>query len=91
MHIHTTSRKTKKRIRMLAALCGFLFVSLLFPASPLHADMVTDYIGVQVGYYGMPLEDYVVVGDNPGSKADKARQLGVPILTEQELIAMIEK
>ena len=26
--------------------------------------------------------DYVVVGDSPGSKADNARRLGVPILDE---------
>ncbi|MDE0309540.1 MAG: NAD-dependent DNA ligase LigA [Acidiferrobacterales bacterium] len=28
--------------------------------------------------------DYVIVGDNPGGKADKARELNVPILTESE-------
>jgi DNA ligase (NAD+) len=33
--------------------------------------------------------DYVVVGENAGSKADKARELGVRILTEAEFLAMI--
>ena len=33
--------------------------------------------------------DYVVVGDNPGSKAEKAAKLGVPIITEQQLLEMI--
>ena len=33
--------------------------------------------------------DYVIVGDNPGSKAEKASKLGVPILSEQQLIDMI--
>ena len=32
--------------------------------------------------------DYVVVGDNAGSKADKAEQLGVPILDEAGLHAV---
>lgn len=35
--------------------------------------------------------DYVVVGDNPGSKAEKATKLGVPIISEQQLIEMINK
>jgi DNA ligase (NAD+) len=32
---------------------------------------------------------YVLLGDSPGSKADKARQLGVPIIGEAELWDMI--
>jgi DNA ligase (NAD+) len=33
--------------------------------------------------------DLVVVGDSPGSKADKAKELGVKILNEAELRKMI--
>ncbi|CAB4960071.1 unannotated protein [freshwater metagenome] len=32
---------------------------------------------------------YVVVGENPGSKADKAETLGVTILDEAALLALI--
>ncbi|MGA9747222.1 MAG: BRCT domain-containing protein, partial [Nocardioides sp.] len=34
--------------------------------------------------------DYVVVGDNAGSKADKAEQLGVPILDEAGFTQLLE-
>jgi DNA ligase (NAD+) len=33
---------------------------------------------------------YVVVGDSPGSKAEKAASLGIPILSEAELLHMVE-
>ncbi|RYG67864.1 hypothetical protein EON80_12755, partial [bacterium] len=33
--------------------------------------------------------DYLVAGDNAGSKLDKARDNKVPILTEEEFLALI--
>ena len=34
--------------------------------------------------------DYVVVGESPGSKADKAEQLGVPIVDEAGFVRLLE-
>ena len=33
---------------------------------------------------------YVIVGENAGSKERKARELGIPILTEDDFLKMIE-
>ena len=35
--------------------------------------------------------DYVVVGENAGSKADKAEQLGVPVLDEAAFVVLLEQ
>ena len=34
--------------------------------------------------------DFVVVGDSPGSKATKAKELGIRILSESELVKILE-
>jgi len=34
--------------------------------------------------------DFVVIGKNPGSKYDKARELGVKIIEEEEFLKMVE-
>jgi DNA ligase (NAD+) len=46
-----------------------------------HGGSVTSSVSKRV--------NYVVVGEAPGSKRDRARALGIPIITEDELLNMI--
>ena len=46
-------------------------------------------IGARAGSSVTGKTDYLICGDKSGSKLAKARELGVPVLTEQEFLDMI--
>ena len=48
-------------------------------------------LGASVSATATRTTDFVVVGENPGSKADKARAVGVPQLAEDEFLALLEQ
>jgi DNA ligase (NAD+) len=47
-------------------------------------------LGAKVAGSGSKKTSFVVAGTDAGSKLDKALQLGVPVLAEEELVAVIE-
>lgn len=51
-------------------------------------ELVRQYGGKVVGSVSKNTS-YVVVGDDPGSKAEEAARLGIAVLSEQEFLAMI--
>ena len=47
-------------------------------------------LGGNVTEYVSTKTDYVIAEENPGSKADKAKKLGVKRITEREFLEMIK-
>jgi DNA ligase (NAD+) len=56
-----------------------------------EAQEMLERAGAQVTSSVSRKTNYVVVGEDPGSKADWARDLGVAILSESDLIAMLQE
>ena len=56
-----------------------------------EAKAMAERLGAKVAGSVSKKTDYVVVGDNAGSKADKAEQLGVPVLDEDQFAVLLEK
>lgn len=69
--------------------------TLVFTGTMTHfsreeAERIVESLGGRAAASVSKKTDYVVVGDSPGSKASKARELGVPIITEDDFRKLIE-
>jgi len=68
----------------------FVVTGTLEGFSRQEAQRVIEELGGKVSGSVSKKTDYVVVGENPGSKYEKALKLGVPVLNEAEFVALIK-
>lgn len=66
-----------------------LFTGTLERMGRSEAEAIARREGAQIGSAVSKKTDYLIVGAEPGSKAAKARELGVTILTEAEFFALV--
>ena len=69
----------------------FVFTGALQNFSRDEAKAIVEELGGRASSSVSKSTDYVVVGENPGSKYEKAKKLGVKIITEEEFVEMIGK
>jgi DNA ligase (NAD+) len=70
---------------------SFVFTGALTNRSREEAGQLVMQHGAKVSSSVSKKTDYVVVGTDPGSKYDKAKELGVPTLTEPEFEKLVRK
>jgi DNA ligase (NAD+) len=81
--VHPTAEKREVKSQKLAGK-SFVFTGGLANRSREEAGELVQQHGGKLSSSVSKKTDYVVVGTDPGSKYDKAKELGVPILTESE-------
>ncbi len=68
---------------------SFLFTGTLSKPREFYKELVEKQGGIVRNSVSKKL-DYLVVGDNPGSKLDKAKEFNINIIDEKELLALLE-
>ncbi|MBU1064316.1 NAD-dependent DNA ligase LigA [bacterium] len=68
----------------------FVFTGTLTQFTRDEAKEMVEKLGGKASSSVSKNTDYVVIGENAGSKADKAKNLGVAILTESDFLKLIE-
>jgi DNA ligase (NAD+) len=56
-----------------------------------EAEAMLRDLGANVSGSVSKKTSYVVAGEDAGSKADKAKELGVPILSEQDMLVLMKQ
>ena len=69
----------------------FVFTGVLTSMSRLEAEKLVDDLGGKVSGSVSKKTSFVVAGEEAGSKLDKAKELGVSVISEQEFLEIIEK
>jgi DNA ligase (NAD+) len=69
----------------------FLFTGELKSMSRPDAQALVESLGGKVGSSMTKATDYVVAGENPGSKLAKAKSMGKPVLDEEAFMKLVGK
>jgi len=70
---------------------AFVFTGTLRTLARSEAEAKVEAMGGRAVSSVSKKTDYVVAGEDPGSKIDKAKELGVKILTEEQFLAMAKE
>jgi DNA ligase (NAD+) len=91
MGIELTNPDYEKGTKKKRALEGLTFV--ITGTLPVPRAEAEDFIEKNGGHSASSVSkktDYVVLGENPGSKAEKARELGVKTVSYDELLELVK-